>query len=67
MVNVWIVESGEKHAGGSVRSVHGKKQSAMAAALKVSCSFAGGWTQIAGEPEWENGCDYVRVRKFKVL
>jgi len=67
-VFVWVVESGEKHEGGSVRSVHCKKQRAVAAALATKCVFDGGGihTDECDELEWVNGCDYVRVVKFRV-
>jgi len=64
---VWIVIKGEKHEGGSVEGVYATKNKAVNEAMKVSCSFGGGWSPIMNEElSWENGCDYLTVEDWEV-
>lgn len=66
-MNIWIVEKGEKHEGGSVIHVCASKKFAVRKALEVPCSFPGGWVKDKEEDLlWGNGCDYLTVRRFKI-
>lgn len=64
-MTVFVVLHGELCEGGSVVSVHVKKENAIKAALKVRFCFEGGW-QPDGDDEWVNGCDFVTVREHEV-
>ena len=65
---VYVVEHGEQHEGGSVEGVYTTKKSAINAALSHRCCFEGGWTPLDNEPDtWGNGCDYIKVTKWKVI
>jgi len=67
MKNVFLVERGEKHEGGSVLSAHKTREGAVKAALKAKTCFDGGWTNEEGDGDWwENGCDYVQVIEVPV-
>lgn len=66
---VWIVESGEKHEGGVIHSLHEKRSTALAAASKERPAF-GPWRVVEKSPErvlWESGCDWLSVTRREVL
>lgn len=68
---IYVVERGEKNEGGSVIAVCRHWTSAKTCALKEKGSFGDGtWAPIESGPdewEWENGCDYVRIRRMEAL
>jgi len=69
---VYIVENGEKYEGGYVVSIHKTFEGAVKAALQVRACFEGGWVKDLMDEEpgkfcsWENGCDWLSVRKMEV-
>lgn len=62
-MKVYIVEA--VHEGGSVIGVYSNHKSAVEAALKVKCSFEGGWVKDEVD-YWTNECDYVKIGEWEV-
>jgi hypothetical protein len=65
MKSVFVVETGEKHEGSCVISVHTTYSGAFAAAMKVPAHFEDGW-KFVSQDYWENGCDFLGVTEYKV-
>jgi len=66
-MKVYTILHGEKHEGGHIVGVYSTHEEAVRKALMLECHFKGGWTPIEDEPDnWENGCDFVEVRRWEV-
>lgn len=77
-MQVWLVESGEKHEGGSVRGVYKTQLRATRAAkgMQVAFDHAGEWEPVdlpesprypEGTLMWVSGCDWIKVTPREVL
>ena len=63
---VYIVIKGEMGEGGLVMGVYQRRDKACREALKTKYSFSAWIPKKGVRDEWESGCDFVSVERWKV-